>query len=156
MISQQEPDPALTEADADLEPHLRLNVKPKDWGEYSKEEGSIRTTISDAALHVCGIRFFNFLHSKSWRLREGAVKAFERFLSDEFLPSKYRNNTSHLFMAALEVVKTVLEDQILQVSVRGLEILKRSTDKRICGPDITVQQAKLQFKPFTGILLARA
>ena len=50
----------------------------------------------------------------------------------------------------------MLEDQILQVSVRGLELLKRSTDKKICGPDITVQQSRLQYKPFVQILLNRA
>ena len=138
VTPMQAVDPALNEADADLEPHLRLNVKPGDWENYSKEEGSIRTTISDAALHVCGLRFFNLLNSKTWRLREGAVKAFERFLSDEHLPKKYGGNTSHLFTATLEVVKTVLEDQILQVSIRGLELLKRATGKKICGSDVTI------------------
>ena len=40
------------------------------------------------------------------------------------------------FLATLDIAKTAIEDQILIVVKKGLDLLELSNDDAVCGPDV--------------------
>lgn len=103
---------------------------------------------------MAGIRLWNAIHSENWRAREAAVVAYANFLNK--LPPKYSKDTKKLFQATVDLAKIALEDPLLQISNKGLELLMQATDARICGPDILPKNIIVQLKPFGKILIDRA
>jgi len=75
-------------------------------------------------MYVCGIRLWNSLHSENWRVREAATTAFLNFIKDKGnLPKKYREKTLPLFLSCIDIAKIGLNDNLLQISNKGMEIL---------------------------------
>ena len=78
---------------------------------------------------MAGIRLYNAIISNNWRAREAAVVAYLQFITDKKgLPAKYKDKTHQLFLATVDIAKMALEDSLLNISNRGLDILEQSLD----------------------------
>lgn len=126
-------------------------------GNLAKDLGNFKRAESDATIRVAGIKVWNSLLSENWRVREAASTAFLNFIQDRNnLPLKYKNKTQALFLACTDIAKIALQDNLLQISNIGLEILVASLDQSICGGDIPPKTVLNQLKPFLQILIDRA
>jgi len=86
---------------------------------------------------VAGFKLWTAQHSENWRAREAATDAYYAFLTDpKGLPSKYKNKTADLFSACTDVAKAAIQDNLLQISNKGLRIFEECLQPHICGGDI--------------------
>ena len=52
------------------------------------------------------------------------------------MPKKYKKSTVELFATASDIARTAIDDNLIQISNKGLKILAEALNPTVLGPDI--------------------
>lgn len=126
------------------------------------EVESLRRALSDGTLQVCGVKLWTALHSDAFHHRDAAIKAYSNYLisntpnkarAKDGLPDRHKEKTVDLFKASIEIALIGCRDKLLQIYLKGLDILEQTLTPKICGGDVPPRLVDKSIRPFVRLLI---